>query len=95
VINWAARRRGLSVILAGNWCSRLLSPALVGVNVTRHPSDLAATVSSQTSQYSTMPVPRRGFNRASEIGTESSKWEFYCIVHGVLAPVLAKLDTQS
>ena len=55
----------------------------------RHPSDLLAAVPGQTSQYSTMPVPRCGFNRVRDLHRQF-KWEFCNIVHGDFTPILAK-----
>ncbi len=42
----------------------------------QHPIKLSAEIPGQGSQYSTMPVPRRDFNQARDIGTESSNGSF-------------------
>ena len=64
----AHRRRAFTDAPGGSW--KAIRPC------SGHPSYLSAAGPGQASQYSTMSVPRCGFNRVRDIGTENSNGSF-------------------
>src|SRR5215472_15701537 len=61
----------------------------------RHPSDLVAAVPGQTSQYSTMPVPRCDFNRVRDIWTDSSNGSFAILFMATTQPRGLKMNARA